>query len=118
QSGSIVFPSTEQVHTGLQSVKLVSTASSQDKGIHLYHEFAAPVYGRFTVWMSDTGANAPSSNYIAMSLLGATGSRSMGTFDYNSAEGRDYQAGDGIRAYDTGIPRTQAWHKLEITTAA
>jgi hypothetical protein len=118
QSGSITFPSTAQVHGGSQSVQLNSSATSQDKDIHLQHDFLEPTYGRFSVWVYDTGANAGSGNYIGFYLSNSVQSAYIQGYDYNFGGGRTYETGTNQGEIDSGVVRTEAWHEFEINATA
>jgi Ca2+-binding RTX toxin-like protein len=119
QSGSVTFPSTAAVHTGLQSVQLNSTNTGSNKYIALEHTFAQPVFGRFSVWVYDTGANQASGNYISMSLDNFASSvyAGIGAYDYNFGDGSHYHAAL-VSNVDTGVPRSEAWHNFEIAATA
>src|SRR5260370_29037664 len=60
-SGHLTFPSTAHFHGGTQSLELDSTYNTGQKDIRLQHFFDGPVFGRFSVWMYDTGAGIDSS---------------------------------------------------------
>lgn len=115
-SGSVTFPSTAQVHSGLQAVQLNSTATSDGKLVALTHTFPTGVYGHFSVWMYDSGANASSGNYIGMYLSNPTEGQLalIQTWDYNFGDGSTYNPQFGDQSFSSGISRTEAWHHFEI----
>lgn len=103
QSGSITFPSIAQVHTGSQAVQFNSTSGGQ-KNIFLHHDFAAPAYGTFSVWMYDTGANYSSSNYL--SLMVKFDGSSYGTIttdDYNFGNSAYYRVSTPFGNYHSSV---------------
>lgn len=113
-SGTVVFPATVQHHSGLQSVGLTSVQTRQNKWIAIKHAFPQPVYGHFSVWVYDTGANVASSNYFALRLSNGTQYTLIQGRDYNHPT-YDYQFMNNN--FSSGVPRSQAWHKLELTTS-
>jgi virginiamycin B lyase len=118
QSGSVRFPSTAQAHSGNQSVEFDSTATSQQKDIELYHVFPVPVYGDFSVWIYDTGANVSSSNYISFTLFNSQTYATLSAWDYNFGDGATYNGGSPTDGFYSAIPRTEAWHQFEINATA
>lgn len=115
--GSITL-STEQSHSGMQSVKLQKPVSASNQEISLYHNFSEIKRGRVSVWMYDT---RPNHMYAFLGVTNTTlGSNQLGhgfhegTFDWDqnvyhySAYGA---AGDGF----TSVPRTIGWHHLELS---
>ncbi len=111
---------TSRAYTGVQSVQLTTTNTGQTKGVLLRHDFAAPVYGRASVWVYDTGADVASSNYFTL-LVGNNQvgrNATIGTFDYDlgPTNGGSYvYSGWGADAHGhSGIDRTQGWHHWEI----
>lgn len=117
QSGSVTFPSTARAHSGSQSVQFNSIVTSDQKWIGLFHDFAEPVYGRFSVWMYDTGANVSSSNYLWMGVTGASTHAAIFTHDFNSGVGATYAIARSGPGESSGIARTETWHQFEITTS-
>jgi methionine-rich copper-binding protein CopC len=119
-SGFITVPSTVRPHSGSQSLQLNSTSTASDKWIHVDHTFDVSVYGTFSVWLYDTGADVNSSNYLQLNLTGAGDRASIGTNDYDLGPGNNgatyYYSKDNTSWQPTSIDRTQAWHKFEITT--
>lgn len=53
QNGTVVFPYTNWVHSGAQSVLLQGTVGGQ-KWLWLSHTFETPQYGKVSVWVYDT----------------------------------------------------------------
>ncbi|MEO6595594.1 MAG: hypothetical protein ABIP94_12650, partial [Planctomycetota bacterium] len=122
QSGSIVLPSSTQVHGGAQAVRFNSVDTpGVDKHIRLSHAFATPTYGTLSVWMNDTGASASSSNYIGMWAFSGTDQIGIFTFDYNLSptNGGSYTynlPGSPTQTNHSSILRTSGWHQFSITT--
>ena len=106
-SGSITFPSSTQVHGGSQAVQFNSTYDTGTKYIHLYHNFATPVYGTFSVWVYDTGANASSSNYLTFRVFDATTYAGISAYDYNSGDSAYYRGGTGSEGFVSNVSRTE-----------
>jgi hypothetical protein len=114
-SGSVTFPSTAHVHSGSQSVQFNSTATGQDKFISLEHVFPHAVFGTFSVWAYDTGADVLSSNYIEFEL------DLLGTHERNSIFGNDYDFSGTYSlnpndhdSVSTNVDRTQGWHQFLV----
>jgi hypothetical protein len=121
-SGSITFPSTAQVHSGAQSVQFNSTNTGSQKYISLEHTFAAPVYGIFSVWAYDSGADVFSSNYIAFQtdlISDPTQRNSIFGNDYDLANDNYFLNPDSSSTIDSGVNRTRGWHQFlfDITPA-
>ena len=118
QSGYVLFPGTNQAHGGSQSVELVTTNSSLNKSVSLYHQFPAATYGTASVWVYDTGADVSSANYITLSVSsGGAQVAGLGTWDYDLGPGdggSTYTYGVGGSSAYTGIDRTRAWHQFTI----
>jgi virginiamycin B lyase len=118
-SGSITFPSTAQAHSGSQSVQFNSTNSSEEKNIALFHHFDVPIYGRVSVWVYDTGAGEPSSNYIQLNVantqLNQVAYVSTWDYDPDPMYGSTYIFGaPGVSTGFTTVPRTKDWHEWVI----
>ena len=111
--GTITFGSTEQVHSGLQSLKMYSPSGvSGQRGILVSHEFPTPRYGETSVWVYDGAPNV----YVFLHLYSPTGERAMvGMSDWNSSS---YQYTTFDTALNTSSPvsRTRAWHRFTINT--
>lgn len=113
-NGSITFPSTEQVHSGSQSVRFNSVAGL-NKDVNLIHNFDTGIYGTFSVWIYDTGAGQASSNYIGMQLNGIGDRASLLVFDFGFGEGSTYNYSPNFASsFQSGISRTLGWHNFEI----
>ncbi len=113
--------SSEQVHSGNQSVKFTSTNTGLDKWIHLDHMFDTPVYGRTSVWAYDSGADRISSNYIYFQVWNSHSANdvlALGTYDYDLGPGQNgsvyYYQPDGQHSLPTAIDRTGGWHEWVI----
>jgi hypothetical protein len=119
-SGSIIFPSTLQAHSGAQSVEFTSTDTGSNKGISLEHTFAQPVYGQFSVWIYDTGAGVYSSNYIYFSvdLLNSHVRDAIFTTDYDLGPGQNghtYTLNPSDQdTIATSVVRSQGWHQFLV----
>ena len=120
-NGSITFPSTTQVHSGSQSVRFNTTGVGQDKSATLSHSFGAGIYGTFSVWMYDTGADQFSSNYIYLQLDGLGDRAGLGTTDYDLGPGQNGSTYQYSPNYSTTLPtsidRTLGWHNFRIETS-
>lgn len=115
------FPSGAQVHSGNQAVQFNSVNTfGVNKNVYLTHTFAAPVYGRTSVWVYDTGADTFSSNYLTLALNNSQTNQARGILGY------DYDLGPGQNGstyylntpgeFETAIDRTRAWHEFVIDT--
>lgn len=114
-SGTVVFPSISQVHSGSQSLELRTyDTAGVNKAAGVQHVFAVPAYGTISVWVYDTGADVASSNYLTLwaNPLG------IGTWDYDlgPAAGGTYQFTAGSTNGPTAVDRTQGWHLFSITS--
>lgn len=118
QSGTIVYPSSNVVRTGQQSLQLTSQVTSQDKWIHIEHVFDTPTYGTFSVWMFDTGADVWSSNSMMLALEGDDDAALIQVPDYDLGAGNDgskYKYTTSSQdSGESGIDRTNAWHQFKI----
>lgn len=111
QNGAVVFPYTNWVHSGTQSVLLQGTGGGQ-KWLWLSHTFETPQYGKVSVWVYDT------KQYIYFTLCWRnTGAEScdwgIGNQDW------DYSTyyigfGDCSGGQKTSVPRTVGWHKFSF----
>jgi hypothetical protein len=123
-SGQVTFPSSTHAHSGSQCLQLVSTDTGIDKRVGVFHRFDGPFpAAQFTAWVYDTGANHSSGNTLAMYLWNYELNHYVGlrALDFNSGEGGDYEivlARPVELKIDTGVPRTEAWHKFEVTSLA
>jgi hypothetical protein len=119
-AGSVVFPSTNLVHSGAQSVALSSLANAGQKSIGAYHDFAAPIFGRASIWVYDSGADELSGNYIGFHVRNISQNKSASLFtqdyDLGSSDGGTYyyQVFGRRETPRTSIDRTQAWHEFTI----
>jgi hypothetical protein len=123
-SGQVVFPSSTHAHSGTQCLELVSADTGLEKRVGVFHRFDEPVpAAQFTVWVYDTGADSSSSNTVTMYLwnYGLDHYVGLRALDFNFGEGGNYQiilARPEELKIDTGVPRTEAWHKFEVTSLA
>ncbi len=122
-SGSITFPATTRAHSGGQSVRLNSTSTSSNKNIELFHNFNAPVYGRASVWVYDSGADEFSANYLGFFFRNHQAGTAAGIFtqDYDlglSNGGGYYYGAPGNESVLTAIDRTKSWHQFTIVAAS
>ena len=115
-SGSITFPSSTRVHSGVQALQLNSTNTPQNKYIALQHNLAAPTYGTASVWVFDERATDSSSNYIGLFVNG--GAIAVYTFDYNlgPTNGGSYVYNTAGQSAHSTIPRTRAWHQFTVAS--
>jgi hypothetical protein len=117
-NGSVVFPSTLRAHSGAQSVQFTSTFLQGDKYIELRHNFATPVYGSFSVWAFDTGADLSSSNYIGLFAYNGPVNFTAGiqSYDYDlgPTNGGHYYVQTTSNSILTTADRTQAWHQFTV----
>lgn len=114
-SGFVTMPSTEEVHTGSQSVQFTSTNTSVDKNAGLRHNFDEPTFGRVSVWVFDTGAGEASSNQLWFSISNtiAGGGALLAGADYGIADGVAYYWDAGGESAHI-IQRTREWHQFSI----
>ncbi len=122
-SGSITFPATARAYAGRQSVQLDSTAGTGQKNIDLFHTFPAPIYGRASVWVYDSGADEFSANYLGFFLRNQEAQTTAGIFtqdyDLGPSNGGNYYFNAPDRdSVLTAIDRTKAWHQFIITATA
>jgi hypothetical protein len=121
QSGYIVCPSSTRAHTGSHSLELVSTSTSSDKWVFVYHQFQQPTYGTVSVWVYDTGADVSSANYITFDITRASSDVAViKTYDFDLGPGQGgstyyYWATNVPSGPSSGIDRTQAWHQFTIS---
>lgn len=122
ESGAISL-TTDQAHGGSQSLQLSSFDTGAAKWIWVEHTYAAPVYGTFSVWVDDTGADIGSSNYIQLqvSQAGTDNVGAIGTQDYDLGPGNNgsnYYVNpmNDLVSINTGVDRTQGWHHFVIST--
>lgn len=123
-SGAITPATSDQAHAGSNSVRFASTMTSQNKNIELYHQFPEMMFGTVSVWLYDTGADRPSSNYLGLyirnSHLGAAAGLWTSDYDLGQSNGGTYN----FTAFQDGasgptiVDRTQEWHHLLITATA
>ncbi|PYJ93930.1 MAG: hypothetical protein DME23_25600, partial [Verrucomicrobia bacterium] len=119
-AGFVVFPSTNLVHGGAQSVALSSVANAGQKSIGVYHDFAAPIYGRASIWIYDSGADELSGNSIGFHARNLSQNKSASLFaqDYDlgpSDGGTYYYQAFGLSGTSrTSMDRTKAWHQFTI----
>lgn len=122
-AGSITFPSSAKVHSGLQSVQFNSVQGQGQKNIELLHNFENPQYGTVSVWVFDTGADLTSSNYLAFFVTNSAQGKSTQilTQDYDlgptNGGNYDYVPFNGSGGMST-VDRTQNWHQWSITATA
>ncbi len=118
-SGSVSL-SSGQAQGGSQAVRFDSASTGLGKDIHLIHNFAAPVYGRTSVWVFDTGADVSSSNYLQLAVSNSqlNQSRNILAYDYDLGPGQNgsvyYLNTPG--EFRTALDRTRAWHEFVIDT--
>jgi hypothetical protein len=65
-AGSISLSSSGQVHSGSQAARFTSTHGTGEKYIYLRHNFGELMWGRFSLWVYDSGADVSSSNYLTL----------------------------------------------------
>lgn len=118
-SGSVSL-SSGQVQGGSQAVRFDSVSSGLGKDIHLIHNFSAPVYGRASVWVYDTGADVSSSNYLQLAVSNSqlNQSRNILAYDYDLGLGQNGSVYylNTPADFVTAIDRTRAWHEFVIDT--
>ncbi|MBK8098236.1 MAG: hypothetical protein IPK26_14080 [Planctomycetes bacterium] len=117
-SGSIVFPETTVVRSGVQAVRFTSTNTGVDKLVELRHPFTTPTYGTISVWVNDTGATATFSNYFGLRATSINQGMAIYTFDYNltPTNGGSYVftvPGRPTATHST-VARTAGWHLFTI----
>ena len=122
-NGSITL-SSDVAHSGTQSAKFSSNGVFNNRYEWLFHTFSTPVYGTASVWIYDTGAGVPSSNYIGFYITNDSQNfyAALSTFDYGFAGGGpgrgdqyDYgTSGPPPFVAASGVDRTLAWHQYEI----
>lgn len=117
QNGTVVL-SSDQSHSGSQSVKLTTTGFGQ-KEAWLDHKFSDVIKGNVSVWFYDTGR---SSVYSFLTLYNSTitypesGSYfSLGTMDWDGSN-YFYGAPECSGGGRTSVSRTLGWHEFEINT--
>ncbi len=116
-NGSVTVPSTTRAHSGTQSLELRTTAPyAPQKQADVHHQFGAPVYGTFSVWVYDTMVNETLSNYAWLTVWNiATGSRVyLMTENFWNSFGDHYVYDVGQGNIRTSLPRTRAWHHWVI----
>ena len=119
-SGSATL-SNSPVHDGNQAIQFNTFATTSPLGMFvvLSHTFAAPVFGRVSVWALDTGADRISSNIIALSLQNSL-TNQLGDIlapDYDLGPGQDGSLYAVATTSETsGVDRTQGWHLFAIDT--
>ncbi len=109
-NGTIVFPSTSPVHSGSQAVRSVTSGGGGQKQLWLTHTFAAPRYGKLSVWVYDNG------NYIYFYMLAHNSAlsrdASLGVQDWD-ASAYYYGPFNGTGGKST-VPRSTGWHQFTI----
>ena len=121
-SGYVTCPSSTRAHSGSYSVELVTTATSSDKNVHIYHSFGTATYGTVSVWVYDTGADVSSANYIGFQVArGDNRVAVISTYDYDLGPGQGgstyyYWATNVPSGPSSGIDRTQAWHQFTLSS--
>lgn len=124
--------STEQPHTGLQSLKFASQ-SGGNRVMHIQHQFASPSKGNFSIWYYDY---APGSEtlyeYIAINNstnpnIGAgIGVSDYDAYCYNAGvsdasgvqHGPNASCGIYPQTSTTSVARTLGWRRFEINVLA
>lgn len=113
QFGAISL-STEQAHSGAQSVKLSSTDGYQ-REIHLTRYLSSPVEGTASIWFYDT---APGQATLYSRFILSAGSDFVaGVYIQDYDGGYYYAAGGGVGGGPTSVQRSAGWHHFEIDTA-
>jgi hypothetical protein len=112
-SGFITLPSTETAHSGTQSVKFSTFDSGVHKQVDLYHNFSEPVYGRFSVWVYDTGASSAVRNYVNMHVWHGDTYSTIAAFSSGTME-PFYRGGRDGDPFVSTVRRTVGWHEFEI----
>jgi regulator of replication initiation timing len=131
QSGSVTL-STAQSHGGSQSARF-SSASGNQREMHLIHTFASPTKGSFSVYLYDS-APGQETLYEKLNLynvvtgdFAAVGTQDFdaycytaGTYNYNTgvAQGPNAPCGSYPQTSTTNVQRTPGWHKFEIDVKA
>jgi len=116
QDYGTVTLSSDQAHSGFQSVKMSSIGGGQ-RGMTLSHTFQAVGKGIASVWLYDT---TPRTNtlYAALDVINTDvpwGTPGFGTWVIVQDWDPDYyHAHDGITDYTTIILRTLGWHEFKI----
>jgi hypothetical protein len=121
KNGSITFPSNVKAHSGTQSVQFNMPIASDQRNLDLLHNFATPIFGTVSVWAFDSGADVPSGNFISLTVRNTSKNLTANIiardFDLGPNNGGNYDVvpfgGGGI---NSGVDRTQDWHKFEITS--
>lgn len=113
-SGNVTFPSVANVHSGAQSLQFDSSDTGSNKDVGVHHVFATPTYGTVSVWMFDSGADEPSSNYLTLNAPPFA----VSTWDYDLGPGTGdtYTITAGSDYDETSIDRTKDWHHFVITS--
>jgi hypothetical protein len=109
QNGTVVCPSTSQVHSGTAALFIQGTGGGQ-KYVYVNHDFDNPQYGKVTVWVYD------SMEYIYFSLMLHSQDNTdtgIGTQDW---DGSDYYYGTKSGGGKSTAPRSVGWHKWEVTS--
>jgi hypothetical protein len=118
RSGLVVFPSTTHAHSGIQSLELRSLMTGNQKNIDVYHTFDTPQFGYWSVWLFDTGADEPSSNYATLSVYNTQlhWKASIGVFDYDHGpiNGGAYVYSHPNGDAHSSVDRTYNWHEFVI----
>ena len=116
QNGTLAL-STDQSHSGLQSVKLSATTSGQ-KNVSLAHTFPQPIKGTLSVWFYDTtpGSATQYSGIYAFNSVTPTNEFGINVADWN---GTNYiWHGPGVGETATSIIRTPGWHEFKLQVGA
>ncbi len=126
RSGTVSL-TTDEFHSGNQSLECSTFNSGENKGLQIDHCFDEPTYGRVSIWVKDTGANVQSSNYLTLWLVNRKLSYTtdIGVFDYDLGDGRGGDVyyyrnwNDGsMNSIRSSIQRTNVWHQWEIESTA
>lgn len=128
-NGSVAL-STDQAHSGSQSVKFAST-NGDPRGMNLWHTFPSPQKGLFTIWFYDF---APGSEtlYQFLNIKSSTDpnkSAAIGVSDYdaycynaviqdNGVFGPNANCGVYPQASTTSVARTPGWHRFDVNVLA
>jgi len=126
QNGSITL-STNRAHTGAQSAYFQSTSGGQ-RSMNLFHQFAQPVKGDFSVFFYDV-APGQQTLYELIALSNSAdpnSSAGIGTQDFDAfcyaasaaGGGPNANCGSSPQVSTTNIPRTLGWHEFKISVGA
>jgi hypothetical protein len=109
--------SSDQHHSGIQSLKLASTGGGQ-RYIYLTHAFPQATKGTLSVWFYDTapGLQTLYSSIYAFDSATPFNAFKVGVADWNGSNYIWY--GPGLSETPTSVTRTLGWHHFVLRVAA